>query len=134
MNSPNDPQEDKLRDCLRELGRDAEQHAPAFQRVWRVAQQSHEAGEPAWRPSSAGWGLGAATAVVCAGAVLWMSHRPPQARTGAQRDADTAAIAPWAIDTFDPKAPTDFLLTTANEPRTPSVAQLTKEIDALLKP
>jgi hypothetical protein len=134
MNPLNDPHEDQLRDCLRELGRDTERHAPAFQRVWRVAQKSHERREPAWRPSSAGWGLATATAVVCAGAVFWMSNRPPQHRTVPQREVDTAAIAPGAIDTFDPTAPTDFLLTAANEPRTPSVAQLTKEIDALLKP
>jgi hypothetical protein len=134
MNSTNDPHEDELREHLRTWGYDAEQRSPAFHRVWRGAQQSFE--QRGTRPRSQSMNLAviAATAVVCAAAIVWKRHPSAQAPVMEHPIVVVANAAPATASTFDPTAPTDFLLTATSGSDTPSVQQLTHEINALLTP
>jgi len=80
-----------------------------------------------------GWALAAATTVICAAAIVGMHHPSPQAPV-AEQPFIAAGAALATASTFDPTAPTDFLLTAANGSDTPSVPELTREINALLTP
>lgn len=129
MNPTNDPHEDELREHVRSWGRDAEQRSPAFHGVWHRAQQSleHRETKPRSRPMI--WALTTAPAVVCAAAIVWIRHPSPRTPVMEQPNA-SATTAP----AFDPAAPTDFLLSATDSADTPSVQQLTHEINALLTP
>jgi len=113
MNPTNDPHEDELREHLHAWGRDAEQRSPAFRGVWRRAQRSWVQRKTGPRSWPMGWTLATATAVVCAIATVWMHHPSPPAPV-AEPPIAAVSATPATASTFDPLAPTDFLLTAAN--------------------
>jgi hypothetical protein len=132
MNSTDDRDENNMGAHLHALGRDMEQQAPAFKNVWRKAQQALAARENARQPSPTRWMqvTAVATVALCLAAVLWLSRPPQRERVTTPHVASIPEIAP----ADDAATPTDFLLTAANDSHEPSIEQLTREIDALLKP
>ena len=131
MNATNDPHEEKCRDWLHRLGRDDEQAAPPFQRVWRAAREAEIAGRPAtWSRWPAAI---AATAAAClvAGFALLLQH---PARESAVVSRGPGAPNP-AESRVEPEAamPLDFLLPTDRESPPRSLTQLADEISDLLK-
>ena len=108
MKPTNEPDDDLLREALRELGQDARRRAPSFQQAWRGAH-GRRASTPAvrWWPA---WALGAAAAI-CA--------------------ALTLSRAPAPVPAVSGPLPTDFLLVTGDDDRT---GQLADEITSLLEP
>jgi hypothetical protein len=133
MNPTNDPHGDALREHLRTWGGDAQQGAPAFHHVWHRAQQASAQRETTLRSPPMSWALAAAAAVVCTAAVMWMLQPSLQVPVAAE-SAIAANEAPATASTFDPSAPTDFLLSTTHGSDTPSVQQVAHEINALLTP
>jgi hypothetical protein len=134
MNSINDPDDEELRDRVHALGCDAEQRAPAFPSVWHGAQRILAGRKRDQRLSAIQWALPTAAVVsmVCLVLGLWLGHSPRKKHVAKLPVPEPLAIEP--ITSEEPETPTDFLLTATNDSRTPSVEQLTREIDALLKP
>jgi hypothetical protein len=135
MNKMNPSEDDDLRERLREQGEAIARRAPSFQRTWRAAQA---AGNAPVRSTSLAWmrWAFATAAIACAALVTTLSiHLPGAHDTPKQEVTAKPAIQTGDNYSFDPSAPTDFLLADRRDITTPpSVDQLTREINALLNP
>ena len=133
MNPMNQPPDDDLREWLREQGNDTAHRAPAFQRVWRGAREEAQAA-PTQASSSlwSKWALAACAVIVVGFATTLLIPQPD--KNDAPKPVIVARPMPPSADVFDPSAPTDFLLADHHDSTVPSVDQLSREINALLKP
>ena len=79
------------------------------------------------------WALATTAAVICVATVVWM-HHPSSPAPLAEQNTANANVPAATATAFDAAAPTDFLLSAASESNTPSVQELTSEINTLLNP
>lgn len=134
MNAPNENQERQLRELLGTTGRNAEQRAPSFQRVWAAARRAQAGNARPLNWSRPRWTLATVLlALLIAGGWHWGRSRPDVSRV-----ADGQRGRPLAADDWESESgaqlPTDFLLAANRAAEPVSVAQLAAEINELLRP